>query len=123
MLYGLALALLNLALLLAMLLLFVTGRRLGARDLKKDPDSTRAGFGALEASVLALLGLLLAFTISGAGGRFDVRRQQIVEETNAIGTAYLRLDLLPASAQPTLREMFRRYLDTRLAVYRKLPHD
>ena len=45
----------------------------------------------------------------------------IVEETNAIGTAYLRLDLLPAAAQPALRESFRRYVDCRLEMYRKLP--
>jgi hypothetical protein len=45
----------------------------------------------------------------------------IVEETNAIGTAYLRLDLLPADARPALREGFRRYVDARLEVYRRLP--
>jgi hypothetical protein len=45
----------------------------------------------------------------------------IVEETNAIGTAYLRLDMLPAAAQPALREHFRGYIDMRLDVYRKLP--
>src|SRR6185369_2334753 len=43
------------------------------------------------------------------------------EETNAIGTAYLRLDLLPGSAQPKLREDFRRYLDARIAAFRNLP--
>ena len=45
----------------------------------------------------------------------------MVEETNDIGTAYLRLDLLPADAQPVLRESFRRYLDARIEIYRKLP--
>jgi hypothetical protein len=45
----------------------------------------------------------------------------IVEEANAIGTAYLRLDMLPAGAQPALRENFRRYVDARSDVYRKLP--
>jgi len=50
-----------------------------------------------------------------------LRRNQIVEEANAIGTAYLRLDVLPAVAQPPLREAFRRYVDARLAAYRKLP--
>jgi hypothetical protein len=45
----------------------------------------------------------------------------IVEETNAIGTAYLRLDMLPTAAQPALRDSFRRYLDARIEVYRKLP--
>ena len=44
-----------------------------------------------------------------------------MEEANAIGTAYLRIDLLPPSAQPSLRETFRRYLDARVELYRKLP--
>ena len=41
----------------------------------------------------------------------------ITEEANAIGTTYLRIDLLPADAQPELRELFRRYLDLRLETY------
>ena len=40
---------------------------------------------------------------------------------NNIGTAYLRIDLLPADAQPKLRDTFRRYVDSRINVYRKLP--
>jgi hypothetical protein len=58
---------------------------------------------------------------SGAASRFDTQRQLIVEEINAIGTAYLGLDLLAVEAQPALRENFRRYVDARLEVYRKLP--
>src|SRR4029453_18497626 len=69
----------------------------------------------------AVLGLLIAFTFSGAAARFDSRRQLIVEETNNIGTAYLRVDLLPAGARSALRESFRRYLDARIETYRKLP--
>jgi len=68
-----------------------------------------------------LLGLLIAFTFSGAASRFDERRKLIIEEANAIGTADLRLDLLPAAAQGDLRESLRRYLDARLAAYRALP--
>jgi hypothetical protein len=41
----------------------------------------------------------------------------VAQEANAIGTAYLRLDLLPAAAQPALREDFRHYLDARLAIF------
>jgi len=67
------------------------------------------------------LGLLIAFTFQGASARFDVRREQIVQEANNIGTAWLRIDLLPASAQPGMRELFRQYLDSRLETYRKIP--
>jgi len=76
---------------------------------------------AVDGAVFALLGLLLAFTFSGAASRFDARRQLVVEEANNIGTAYLRIDLLPADAQPKLRDTFRRYVDSRINVYRKLP--
>ena len=119
--YTLYTALLSLGLFVGMLVLLEVGRRIGVHRLAQDPEGARAGFGAIEGSLLALLGLLLAFTVSGAGARFDTRRNLIVEETNAIGTAYLRLDMLPTVAQPALRENFRRYLDSRIEVYRKLP--
>jgi hypothetical protein len=119
--YTLIVSLIALALFLGMLLLLETGRRLGVRRLANDPEGARAGTGAVDGAVFALLGLLVAFTFSGAASRFDERRNLIVEETNDIGTAYLRLDLLPASAQPALRDLFRRYVDSRLEVYRKLP--
>jgi len=45
----------------------------------------------------------------------------IAEEANTIETAYLRLELLPASVQPEMQELFRRYLDSRLVTYSKLP--
>jgi hypothetical protein len=67
------------------------------------------------------MGLLIAFTFSGAAARFDARRHLIVEEANAIGTAYLRLELLPAAVQPQVREEFRRYVDARIATYAVLP--
>lgn len=97
------------------------GRRWGARQLRRDPEGARAGTGAVEGAVFALLGLLIAFTFSGAATRFDTRRELIVEEANAIGTAWLRLDVLPAETQPALRDLFRQYVDARLAAYRQLP--
>lgn len=104
-----------------MLLFLEMGRRIGLRHRTKDPEGGREGLGAVEGAVFGLLGLLVAFTFSGAAARFDVRRHLIVEEANAIGTAYLRIDLLPPGAQPGLKENFRQYLDARLAVYRALP--
>ena len=113
-------ALIAIALFLGILLLLEIGRRIGDRRLAADPEGARAGTGAVEGAVFALLGLLVAFTFSGAASRFDDRRALIVEETNDIGTAYLRLELLPASAQPPLRDLFRRYVDSRLEIYRKI---
>jgi hypothetical protein len=75
---------------------------------------------AVEGAVFALLGLLIAFTFSGAISRFDSRRELIARESNAIGTAWLRIDLLPQKDQPNVRDLFRRYLDSRLATYRMI---
>ena len=104
-----------------MLLLLEAGRRLGARRLAEDPDGVKSGAGAVEGAVFGLMALLIAFTFSGAATRFDVRRALVIEEANDIGTAWLRLDLLPVTSQPPLREKFRDYVDARIAVYAKLP--
>src|SRR5262249_2246136 len=111
----------TLGLFLGMLLFLEIGRRAGLRRIKEDSGAAGEGVGAVDGAVFALLGLLIAFTFSGASSRFDTRRQLIVEEANHIGAAYLRIDLLPAEAQPALRESFRRYLDARIEVYQKLP--
>jgi len=98
------------------------GRSTGKRLLAKDPDSSKVrGIPAIEGAIYALLGLLIAFTFSGAGERFDSRRHLIIEEANDIGTAYLRLDLLSPSIQPELKSLFRKYLEARLDAYRKIP--
>jgi FtsH-binding integral membrane protein len=72
---------------------------------------------AIEGAVFALFGLLLAFTFSGAVGRYDAHRALVVEESNDIGTAYLRLDLLAPQDQPPLRQLFRDYVSSRLHLY------
>jgi hypothetical protein len=112
---------LSIGLFVAMLACLELGYRIGRRHSKKHPESAHEGIGAVEAAVFALLGLLLGFSFAGATSRLDARRQLIVQEANAIGTAYLRLDLLPANDQPELRRLFRDYLDVRLRVYAKLP--
>jgi hypothetical protein len=97
------------------------GRRIARARAARDPDGAWSGVGVVDGAVFGLLGLLIAFTFSGAMSRFDGRRALIVEETNAIGTAWLRLDLLPAAAQPALRDDFRRYVDSRIKVYASFP--
>jgi hypothetical protein len=98
----------------------VLGHRFGRRRAAEETGDGMAGSAAIEASLFALLGLLVAFTFSGADTRLDARRHLIVAEANAIGTAYLRLDLLPERSQPTLRDDFRRYVDSRLVFYDRL---
>jgi hypothetical protein len=105
---------------LGMLGMQEAGRRIGERRLAQNPEGPR-GVGPVEGALFGLLGLLVAFTFSGAASRFDARRLLITEEANAIGTAWLRIDILPAGAQPQLRDLYRRYLDSRLETYRKLP--
>jgi hypothetical protein len=112
---------LSIGLFAAMLACLEIGYRIGRRGAAEHPELAHKGIGAVEAAVFALLGLLLAFSFSGATSRLDARRQLIVQEANAIGTGYLRLDLLPANDQPEMRHLFREYLDARLRVYEKLP--
>jgi hypothetical protein len=107
------------ALFAGMLLALECGHRLGRRSERLDPNGAHSGTGPVEGAVFALLGLLVAFTFSGAATRFDGRRQLIVDEANDIGTAYLRTDLVPAEARAPLRDLFRTYVDTRLAAYRQ----
>ncbi len=84
---------------------------------KRQGDGDGEGAGALSGAVFGLLGLLLAFSFSGATGRFEHRRELITQEANAIGTAWLRLDLLPAAQQAPLRVAMRDYLQARLDTY------
>lgn len=72
---------------------------------------------ALQASVLGLVALLLAFSFSMASDRYTLRRDLIVKEANAIGTFYLRTDLLPEPTRGELKTRLRRYLEVRLEGY------
>src|SRR5215831_10356825 len=107
--------------LIAMTLLSIeVGYRTGIRRRIRKPGLSESK--AIETSVFGLMGLLIAFIFAGAAVRFDSRRMLIAEEANAIETAYLRLDLLPLDSQPALRQDFRAYLQSRLAVGRDIPN-
>lgn len=102
-----------------MLLLLEAGRRFGIRR-KHDKEEEGAGFAAVEGAVFGLLGLLIAFTFSGAADRFNGRRTLIAEEANAVEAAYMYVGMLPTKTQASERDMIRQYLDVHLAIYRKL---
>jgi hypothetical protein len=113
--------LLILGLFAGMLLMLTIGQRWGQRSLGQETDVVRSRLTGVETAIFGLMGLMIAFTFSGAAARYELRRSLIVDEANAIGTAYLRLDLLPAASQPPLREKFRQYAEARIAAYRVLP--
>ncbi|MCB0040839.1 MAG: hypothetical protein KDE23_14215, partial [Caldilinea sp.] len=76
------------------LLAIECGYWLGRQWQRRYPDEKESGVGALAGATLGLLAFLLALTMSMAVGRFDTRRQLVVEEANAIGTTFLRADYL-----------------------------
>ena len=72
------------------LVLLGIGRRIGVRQLAEEGETASKGLGAIEGAIFGLLGLILAFSFSGALSRFDSRRHLVVEEANDMSTAWLR---------------------------------
>lgn len=105
-----------------MQIMLETGRRLGVSRRSKESEGERSSLGAVENSVFALFGLLMAFTFSGGAARFNEKRMLIAEEVNAIEVAYLRVRLVRQEDQVALQELFRHYVDSRLETYRRLPN-
>jgi hypothetical protein len=81
-----------------------------------DPD-TRDDFGTVQAAILTLLGLLIGFTFSMAVNRYDQRKNYEEAEANAIGTEFLRVELLPPNDAEKLQQMLRAYLKQRMLFY------
>jgi len=80
-------------------------------------DEERKDFDIVVSSTLTLLALLIGFTFSMAVSRYDQRKTYEEQEANAIGTEYLRADLLPQVRAARVRELLRRYLEQRIAFY------
>ena len=89
------------------------GFRIGLQR-QKQHDGALAGAGTMETAVFGLFGLLLALTFSFVVSRGDDRRRLVLEETNAIGTAYLRCDIAPDPLRAELRTKIRAYVDQRV---------
>ena len=97
------------------LLVHECGFRLGrirGRHAGKESD---ASVGAIVGAELGLLAFLLAFSFGIVASRFDLRRQVLLDEANAIGTTYLRAAMLPETQRAPVRRLLRDYVDARLA--------
>lgn len=92
-------------------------RRVGVQHRESAGPDARSQVGALEGAVLGLLALLLGFTFSMAGQRFDARRELTQLDANAIRTAILRTDLIAEPESGALKRMLTRYVDLRIEFY------
>jgi hypothetical protein len=116
--YGLGEGVLFFGLLALLLAGFEIGYRLGPRWSGGTGDATSSQITTLQSAILGMLGLLLGFSFSMSASRFDARKQLVLDEANAIGTAYLRSQLLKPPRRAEMSALFRRYVDSRLVVLR-----
>jgi hypothetical protein len=94
-----------------------TGMRAGL--YRRKAGSEEAGsVGLVVGAVLAMLAFILAFTFGIAANRFDARKQLLLDEVNAIGTAVLRAGLLPEPQRAESRRLLKQYVDIRAGVAR-----
>lgn len=104
-----------LAVLAGSLLSVEAGFRFGRRGRPSETD--RGLLGAVQGAILGMLGLLLGFSFAGATQRFAERQELIVREANAIGTAYLRAEVLDAARRDALRAALRDYTAERIRAF------
>ena len=95
---------------------FALGRR-----LRRRPDVDREPVGTVQGALLGLVGLLLAFGLSMAVTRYESRRSALVEEANAIGTTYLRAQLLAEPMRTASLDLLRSYTDTAIEMADQVP--
>jgi hypothetical protein len=93
------------------------------RQRRPMKDELRDDFGLIEGATLTLLGLIIGFSFSMAISRYDQRKNYEEAEANAIGTEFVRADLLPANAAAAVRAQLRKYTELRVRFYRTRDHE
>src|SRR6516162_5145892 len=87
------------------------------KQTRQFKQGERHDFDTVQAATLTILALIIGFTFSMAVSRYDQRKTLEEAEANAIGTEYLRLDLLPEEDGSRTRELLKKYLELRIAFY------
>ena len=111
---GLPLAALYIITAVVVLVSAEVGWRLGNYRRQLPHHEKDAPVGAIVGATLGLLAFLLAFTFGMAASRYDTRRQLVLQEANAIGTTYLRADMLPEPQRSEIRNLLREYAALRV---------
>jgi hypothetical protein len=113
------------ALLALVLLTLIVGAAGGGllvgRSMRESRESVSESFGVLQGALLGFMALILAFGLSLAIGRYDTRRQAVVDDANAIGTTYLRAQTLPEPMRSRSLTLIVRYTDVELHLSRVVP--
>jgi hypothetical protein len=91
--------------------------RMGQRRVALVDEDVRRDYGVVQAATLTLLGLIIGFSFSMATGRYDLRKSEEKNEANAIGTEYVRADLLPAEEASRVKALLREYTALRIRFY------
>ena len=91
------------------------------RYLRRHSDHYREGIGAIQGALLGLVGLILAFGLSLAVGRYQDRRADVVTDANTIGTAYLRAQTIAEPQRSRSLPLLRRYNDLAIRVTDEIP--
>lgn len=94
------------------------GFRYGRRLQGQESELSKTVSNTLKGSVFALVALLLAFSFSATSNRYDMRQRLVLDQANAIGTAYLRAGLLGDLARDEVRGTLQRYVEVRLEHFR-----
>ena len=94
---------------------------LAGRSLAHHAETLREPFGVVQAALLTLVGLLLAFTLAMAVTRYETRRAAVVDDSNAIGTAYLRAQTLHEPMRSASLRLYPAYADASIALSRSVP--
>jgi hypothetical protein len=115
-LYGFSSIAIAAALFVAIIVVNEAGFRIGRYVQAHTNSEVKALTGSIQASILGLLALLLGFTFSMSMQRYDSRNMALIEEANAIGTAMLRVQLLPEEFRSDADSLFRAYVRARLAM-------
>lgn len=89
------------------------GLRLGNNFFKRKKAESEVPIGTVVGAMLGLLAFILAFTFGMAASRFDARKQLLLAETNAIGTAFLRTDFLPVPQRMNAQVLLKQYVAIR----------
>jgi hypothetical protein len=89
--------------------------------LRDRSEHLREPFGVLQAALLGLVGLVLAFGLALAVGRYESRRAAVVEDANAIGTTYLRAQTLAEPVRTRSLQRLVRYTDTSIRLSSSVP--